>query len=151
MFPIRDHNPSQRAPVVTFALIAIIGPRWSELLAEHGKSGERDYVREEIAAALKRDIVVIPCLVGREDRMPTLPRRNDLPEEIRDLVLYQKQSVMHESFGRDSEELAAAIHTVLRSKRAPRNWRKIGIAAAHPHLGSRAHGAGTGPDPGAGA
>ena len=34
-------------------LIAIIGPRWMDLLKAKSGSGERDYVREEIAEALK--------------------------------------------------------------------------------------------------
>ena len=54
----------------TDVFIAVIGPRWMELLGERA-SGERDYVREEIAGALKRGIVVIPVLV---ERTP-LPRR----------------------------------------------------------------------------
>src|SRR6516162_1193840 len=40
--------------------LAIIGPRWMDLLAAKTVSGERDYVREEIVAALNRKIVVIP-------------------------------------------------------------------------------------------
>src|SRR5437763_5007095 len=43
-------------------LVAVIGPRWMDLLADRARSGERDYVRDEIAAALKRGIVVIPAL-----------------------------------------------------------------------------------------
>ena len=81
-------------------LVAVIGPRWTELLSEKTRSGARDYARDEIAAALKRDIVVIPALVGREGHMPSLPHPSDLPDEIRDLVLYQKQSIAHESFSR---------------------------------------------------
>ena len=38
----------------TAVFLAVIGPRWLELLAEHRASGERDYVREEIAGALQR-------------------------------------------------------------------------------------------------
>jgi hypothetical protein len=64
--------------------LAIIGPRWMDLLAAKTASGERDYVREEIAAALKREIVVIPVRVGREGSMPALPRPDELPEDIRD-------------------------------------------------------------------
>ena len=60
-------------------LIAVIGPRWMDLLTTRTASGERDYVREEIAAALKRNIVVIPVRVGREGSMPALPRADDLP------------------------------------------------------------------------
>lgn len=111
-------------------LIAVIGPRWMEGLAEKQKSDERDYVRAEIAAALKRDIVVIPVLVGEEGRMPALPRAADLPEDIRDLVLYQKHSVTHESFGRNIDDLIAAINAVQQSRRKPFPWRPLAGAGA---------------------
>src|SRR5262249_9944901 len=71
-----------------------------------------------IAAALKREIAVIPVRVGREGSMPALPRPDELPEDIRDLVDYQKQDVAHERFGRDIAELIAAIIAVRRT-RAP--------------------------------
>jgi formylglycine-generating enzyme required for sulfatase activity len=98
--------------------LAIIGPRWMDLLKTKASSGDRDYVREEIAAALKRKIVVIPVRVGREGSMPALPRPDGLPEDIRDLVHYQKQDVAHERFGRDAAELISAI-TALRRTRGP--------------------------------
>lgn len=41
--------------------------------------------------------------------MPPLPRGNDLPEDIRDLVLHQKHDVAHETFGRDVRDLIVAI------------------------------------------
>jgi hypothetical protein len=63
-------------------LIAVIGPRWMKLLSGHTRSGDRDYVHDEIAAALKRDITVIPTLVGRKGHMPPLPHRDNLPEDI---------------------------------------------------------------------
>ena len=48
-------------------LIAIIGPRWMDLLKARGQmSGVRDFVRDEIALALKRKIMVVPVRVGRE-------------------------------------------------------------------------------------
>jgi hypothetical protein len=50
------------------------------------RTAGRDYVREEIAAALQRPIVVIPARFGREGQMPPLPRAEDLPEDIRDSV-----------------------------------------------------------------
>jgi formylglycine-generating enzyme required for sulfatase activity len=98
-------------------LVAVIGSRWTELLKARTESGERDYVREEIAAALKRGIVVIPVRVGREDDMPAMPRSEDLPEDIRELVLYQKHDVMHERFGRDMAELGAGIVAVRKEMR----------------------------------
>lgn len=110
-------------------LIAIMGHRWMELLAEKTKNAERDYAREEIAAALKRDIVVIPVLVGHEGRMPTLPRSKNLPKEIRDLAMHQKHSVAHESFGRDVDDLIVAINAMRRGEE-PIHWRRLLAAAA---------------------
>src|SRR3954454_18909588 len=43
-------------------LLAIIGPRWVELLK--GPRGDRDFVGYEIAVALNRGVTVIPVLVG---------------------------------------------------------------------------------------
>ena len=110
------------------ALIAVIGSRWTELLTDCARSGRRDYVREEIAAALKRDIVVIPVMIGREANMPPLPPADQLPENIRDLVLYQKHNIAHETFRRDAADLVAALKTVLRDRRGPRPWRAIAAA-----------------------
>jgi hypothetical protein len=100
-----------------------------ELLSEHASNGKRDFVRDEIAAALKRDIVVIPVMIGREGHMPSLPLQDDLPENIRELVLYQKHNIVHESFGRDAAELVAVIKLVLGDRRKHRPWRAIAIAA----------------------
>jgi formylglycine-generating enzyme required for sulfatase activity len=116
-------------------LVAVIGGRWMELLKEKSNSGERDYVREEIGAALQRRIVVIPVRVGREGQLPPLPRPGDLPADIRDLVLHQKHDVTHERFGRDIAELVEAIAIVRRlnqPKTAPRKvyWGWIGAIAA---------------------
>jgi formylglycine-generating enzyme required for sulfatase activity len=110
-------------------LIAVIGPRWMELLAAKIKSGERDYVREEIAAALQREIVVIPVRVGQEGSMAPLPRGEDLPADIRDLVLHQRQDVAHERFRRDIADLVAAIEMVRSRKRRPLPWRRAAWAA----------------------
>lgn len=111
-------------------LLVVIGSRWMELLAEHMRGETRDYVREEIRAALSRKVIVVPVLMGGEGRMPVLPRAQDLPEEIRDLVSYQKQSIAHESFGRDIDELIAAIERVLRAGHAPGRWKVPAAAAA---------------------
>jgi formylglycine-generating enzyme required for sulfatase activity len=51
--------------------------------------------------------------------MPPLPRAAELPDDIRDLVLYQKQDVAHERFGRDLADLARAIVLARKAARAP--------------------------------
>jgi TPR repeat protein len=111
-------------------LIAVIGSRWTELLSDHARHGTRDYVCDEIAAALQRDIIVIPVMIGREANMPPLPLAQELPENIRELVLYQKHNVAHESFVRDANHLITAIKAALREKRGPKPWRAMAAAAA---------------------
>lgn len=111
-------------------LIAVIGPRWMELLSDRARSRERDFVHDEIAAALKRNIVVIPVLIGREERMPSLPPKNDLPEDIRELVLYHKHSIAHERSDRDIADLIVAITLVLRGGRRVVPRRAIAISGA---------------------
>jgi TIR domain len=108
-------------------LIAVIGSRWMDLLSEYARHGRRDYVRDEIAAALQRDIIVIPVMMGREANMPPLPLAEDLPENIRDLVLYQKHNIAHESFGRDAAHLIAALKSLLRERRGARPWPAIAV------------------------
>jgi TPR repeat protein len=111
-------------------LIAVIGSRWMELLSDYAQQDKRDYVRDEIAAALQRDIIVIPVMIGREANMPPLPLAQNLPENIRDLVLYQKHNIAHETFGRDAADLVAALKLVLLARRGPRPWRTIAAAGA---------------------
>ena len=100
----------------TDVFLAVIGARWLDLLQARAASGERDYVREEIAAALAAKIVVIPVLM---DRAP-LPKAASLPEDICELALYHKHDVVYESFGRDVLALIAAIeaHCQARDKQA---------------------------------
>jgi hypothetical protein len=106
-------------------LIAAIGVHWMDLLKAKITSGQRDHVREEIAAALQRRIVVIPVRVGREGQLPPLPRAEDLPSDIRDLVLYQKHDITHERFGRDIAELVEAIRVVRRLNRPKSAVQKV--------------------------
>jgi TIR domain len=101
----------EKALAETDIFIAVIGPHWMELFAERQAASERDYVREEIAEALKRGIVVIPALIERT----ALPRADGLPEDIRELVLHQKHDVTHEHFGRDIAGLVEAIRFARKS------------------------------------
>lgn len=118
-------------------LIAVIGPRWMDLLRARTASNEPDYVRAEIAEALRRRIVAIPVRVGREGQMPALPRPEELPDDLRDLVYHQKHDVTHERFGRDLADLVQAIGDI-RNMRQPRrgrrpgnlSWGRVGVAVA---------------------
>jgi formylglycine-generating enzyme required for sulfatase activity len=96
----------RRALIQTDVFLAIIGSKWQDLLSRRQTSKERDFVRQEIAEALKRNVVVIPVLVDRAQ----MPRGDTLPQDIRELVLHQKHDVSHEHFGRDFDELVIAIN-----------------------------------------
>lgn len=70
-------------------MLVLIGPEW-ESLRDKGLGGLRlhnpkDWVRVEVATALKRNIRVIPVLVNREK----MPRERDLPDDLKQLVNWQ--------------------------------------------------------------
>jgi tetratricopeptide (TPR) repeat protein len=111
-------------------LVVVIGERWMELLAERSRSDKRDFVLDEIAAAVKRGIVIIPVLVGWEGHMPYLPHPEDLPADIRDLVLYQKYNIANETFSRDVDSLTAELQSVLRGAYRTKPWRAIASLGA---------------------
>jgi hypothetical protein len=88
-------------------LLAMIGPRW---LAAGGESGprlltENDYVRTEIATALKRDIRVIPILVGGSK----MPSTEDLPEDLTLLTRRNAIEIRHTHFDSDVTSLIKVL------------------------------------------
>jgi hypothetical protein len=103
-----------KALAETDVFLAVIGARWLEILEQRRAAKSRDYVQEEIAAALAREIIVIPVLVERA----ILPSGDALPAGIRELVLHQKVELAHERFGRDVEDLIAQIRSCRRMLRA---------------------------------
>lgn len=103
----------QKALADTDVFLAVIGTRWLAVLLERMSRGETDFVREEIAVALKRGIIVIPVLVDGA----VLPKASDLPADIHDLVMHQKHDVAHESFGRDASSLIRDINIILKKRR----------------------------------
>ncbi|MBI5671601.1 MAG: TIR domain-containing protein [Chloroflexi bacterium] len=93
-------------------LIAVIGPGWLNCADD---AGERrlhqwnDFVRIEIASALRQNKLVIPVLVGRA-RMPS---PNDLPDELHPLCRRNAVELSHQHFSRDVEKLATAIKSAI--------------------------------------
>src|SRR5262249_51737985 len=64
-----------------------------------------DFVAIEIAAALTRNIRVIPVLVDGA----RMPKVNELPESLKPLVRRQAIDLRHAHFGRDAEALTEKI------------------------------------------
>ena len=77
-------------------LLAIIGKNWLDARDATGQrrlDNPNDYVRFETAAALKRDIPVIPVLV----RGAKMPQPEQLPEDLKDLVYRNGVELTHAS------------------------------------------------------
>lgn len=75
-------------------LLVIMGPSWATAKDENGRprlEDPNDFVREEVASALRRDIPVIPVLV----RGAKMPRPELLPESIKDLVFRNAVELTH--------------------------------------------------------
>ena len=69
-------------------LIALIGPRWLTVTDKNGKrrlDDPKDFIRLEIATALKRNVRVIPALVGEAQ----IPAQEELPQDMQALARRQ--------------------------------------------------------------
>jgi formylglycine-generating enzyme required for sulfatase activity len=100
------------------ALLAVIGPNWLDLRDKDGNrrlDDPHDYVRIEIAAALQRDIPVIPVLLDGAE----IPRVDQLPKDIEELALRNGLYVRHASFHNDMDRLIAGLRAPLGQLDAP--------------------------------
>ena len=110
--------------------LAVIGPNWLDAKDDSGRrrfDNPDDFVTIEIAAALARNIRVIPVLV---DGART-PKADKLPDSVRPLVRRNAVELRNTQFGRDAEALASKVRealTVARPARAP--WPFLASAAA---------------------
>jgi hypothetical protein len=92
-------------------LLALIGPGWLNAQDDQGRrrlDDPNDWVRLEITRALNRSITVIPVRVGGTG----LPKRADLPEEIRGLIDHQAAVVSTEGFRNEMVGLARDIRGI---------------------------------------
>ena len=96
--------------------LAVIGPNWLNIKDESGRrrlDSPDDFVRIEIAAALARNIRVIPVLV--DGALP--PDSGSLPEMVKPLVRRQAIEVRNAQFGRDADALADKVREALKAQR----------------------------------
>lgn len=106
-------------------MLVLIGPEWLNARDEQGNRRldfPDDWVRLEIARALKQKITVIPVRVNGA----TLPLRGALPEDIRGLLDHQAVSVTLAGFRNEMSGLVRDI----RSIPSPKPWRRFGAIAA---------------------
>ncbi len=99
-------------------LLAIIGPDWLDASDEKGRrrlDSEQDFVRVEIAAALKRNIPVIPILLEGT----RVPKAEHLPGDLEGLARRNGLDVRHASFHDDLDRLVRALRRPRPARRAP--------------------------------
>ena len=89
-------------------LLAMIGRGWIDAKDHAGRrrlDDPQDFVRLETAAALKRDIPVIPVLV----RGGSLPLHDQLPEDLKDLAYRNAVELTHARWDSDVQLLIKAL------------------------------------------
>jgi hypothetical protein len=98
-------------------MVAVIGPAWLDARDDDG--GRRlddpaDWVRLEIVRALARNITVIPVTIAGA----ALPKKGELPEELRPLLDYQAVAITKNGFRSDMAGLLKDIRAIP----APSPW-----------------------------
>ncbi|MEO8051560.1 MAG: toll/interleukin-1 receptor domain-containing protein [Acidobacteriota bacterium] len=112
------------------ALIVLIGKNWLTIRDEQNQVRLRkagDFVSIEIAAALNRNVEVIPVLVGGGK----MPLQRDLPESLQPLCRRQALELSDVHFTRDMGDLIEALKRPASTRVVPSpNWRKSTLAAS---------------------
>jgi uracil-DNA glycosylase family 4 len=102
----------ENAVMACEVFIAVIGPQWINAADETGQrrlDQWNDFVRIEIASALKHNKLVIPVLVGRA----RMPAPDTLPEEITGLARRNALELSHQRFGYDMQKLVDTLKGAL--------------------------------------
>lgn len=112
-------------------LIVMIGDEWAGATDAAGRrrlDDPQDFVRLETAAALKRNIRVVPVLVGNA----TMPTAEQLPDALKPLTRRQAIEVMHKQWDASTGELIRTLERILQGDAAPPTPPKPPAPAARP-------------------
>jgi hypothetical protein len=93
-------------------LLALVGRQWLTATDAAGRrrlDEPNDFVRLETAAALKRDIPLVPVLL----QGARMPRSEELPEELRDFAFRNSVELSHARWESDVQILIAALRKAL--------------------------------------
>jgi TIR domain len=110
--------------------LAVIGPNWMEARGAGRRrlDAPNDFVATEIAAALARDIRVIPVLIDGA----RMPGADELPDPLKPLARRQALELRNAQFGRDAEALIEKIRAAHQGEQAiPWRWTvaAVGVVA----------------------
>ena len=111
--PGRDFRKAIDQSVATCSvLLAVIGQEWLELKDTEGRrrlDDVNDFVRIELASALRRDIPVIPVLV----RGAKMPRPEQLPHDLKELAYRNAVELSHSRWKTDLQLLIESVRPYL--------------------------------------
>jgi Tol biopolymer transport system component len=95
------------------AVLAIIGPRWTDIRNEAGQrrlEDPDDFVRIELEAALSRSVPVVPVMVGHAP----MPGTSQLPSTLSSLAFRQSIEVRPDpDFHNDATRLVSALRAIV--------------------------------------
>jgi hypothetical protein len=103
-------------------LLAVIGRHWVDAKDHDGQrrlDSDNDYVRIELASALKRDIPVIPVLVDGA----VMPSEDSLPDDLKPLARRHALELRHTRFNADADAIMHALEQLAPPRRFP--WQLI--------------------------
>lgn len=93
-------------------MLAMIGPDWMALSEDKKTSrlhDTHDWVRQEIASALRRNIRVVPVLLEGAE----MPKEEDLPEDLKPLLRRQSYEISNKRWQYDTQELIKVLKKTL--------------------------------------
>ncbi|HEY4933241.1 MAG TPA: toll/interleukin-1 receptor domain-containing protein [Terriglobales bacterium] len=93
-------------------LLGVVGRNWLDTKDETGKrrlEDDSDFVRLEIAAALRRDIPVIPVRV----QGATIPKPAQLPDDLKDFAYRNAVELTHERWSSDVQVLVEKLRRLM--------------------------------------
>jgi hypothetical protein len=108
-------------------LIALIGPHWLTITDKNGVrrlDDPKDFIPLEILTALKRNVRVIPALVGNAQ----MPEMETLPDEIKSLARRQAFELSDARWADDTRKLAEVLRPIVKRKRLPARKLKVALA-----------------------
>jgi hypothetical protein len=108
--------------------LAMIGPNWLDAKDREGKrrlDDSGDFVRVELASALKREIPVIPVLIDGAE----MPPEDRLPDDLKPLARRHALELRHTRFNSDADTIVGVLEKISPPARhVP--WRLIGAGIA---------------------
>jgi uracil-DNA glycosylase len=122
----------ERAVAQCDVFIAMIGPQWLSIADENGQrrlEQWNDFVRIEIASALKQNKLVIPVLVGRA----RMPAPDDLPDDLAALARRNAIELSHQRFSYDVQHLITTIKQAAPASNGFKKQRDTAIAQEKEH------------------